>query len=184
LIHKQRPYVIFYGFSASLLKTLTAYLPLWFTSILINLFLAKTDTQSLFLSVLLFACCMLLSEGGQYVLEYRLNIAVKELELGLEKNISEKAMYLSYDKLEDKDTLDLIEKAKAGFMQNGGIQVMMAQFSALLEICCTIVISFGLLPSLSAFAPDVTLISFTSIPIRPSSIRMRSPGFTSSGRFL
>ena len=26
LIHKQRPYVIFYGFSASLLKTLTAYL--------------------------------------------------------------------------------------------------------------------------------------------------------------
>ena len=99
LIHKQRPYVIFYGFSASLLKTLTAYLPLWFTSILINLFLAKTDTQSLFLSVLLFACCMLLSEGGQYVLEYRLNIAVKELELGLEKNISEKAMYLSYDKL-------------------------------------------------------------------------------------
>ncbi|MFR2703142.1 MAG: ABC transporter ATP-binding protein [Longicatena caecimuris] len=145
LIHKQRPYVIFYGFSASLLKTLTAYLPLWFTSILINLFLAKTDTQSLFLSVLLFACCMLLSEGGQYVLEYRLNIAVKELELGLEKNISEKAMYLSYDKLEDKDTLDLIEKAKAGFMQNGGIQVMMAQFSALLEICCTIVISFGLL---------------------------------------
>ena len=105
-----------------MLKTLTAYLPLWFTSILINLFLAKTDTQSLFLSVLLFACCMLLSEGGQYVLEYRLNIAVKELELGLEKNISEKAMYLSYDKLEDKDTLDLIEKAKAGFMQNGGIK--------------------------------------------------------------
>ena len=48
----------------------------------------------------------------------------QELELGLEKNISEKAMYLSYDKLEDKDTLDLIEKAKAGFMQNGGIQVM------------------------------------------------------------
>ena len=145
LIHRQRPYVIFYGFSASLLKTITAYLPLWFTSILINLFLAKTDTQSLFLSVLLFACCMLLSEGGQYVLEYRLNIAVKELELGLEKNISEKAMYLSYDKLEDKDTLDLIEKAKAGFMQNGGIQVMMAQFSALLEICCTMIISFGLL---------------------------------------
>ena len=54
-------------------------------------------------------------------------------------------MYLSYDKLEDKDTLDLIEKAKAGFMQNGGIQVMMAQFSALLEISCTMIISFGLL---------------------------------------
>lgn len=32
LIHRQRPYVIFYGFSASLLKTITAYLPLWFTS--------------------------------------------------------------------------------------------------------------------------------------------------------
>ena len=33
LIHKQRPYVIFYGFSASLLKTLTAYLPLWLSLI-------------------------------------------------------------------------------------------------------------------------------------------------------
>lgn len=155
LIHKQRPYVLFYGFSASLFKTVTAYLPLWFTSILINLFLAKTDTETLFLSVLIFACCMLLSEGSQYFLEYRLNIAVKELEFSLEKKISEKAMYLSYDKLENKDSLDLIEKAKAGFSQNGGIRIMMVQISALLEICCTMVISFGLLLYLlSCHGPD------------------------------
>ena len=45
-------------------------------------------------------------------------------------------------------------------------------------------ISIGILPSASAFVPDTFWIFLTSRPISPSSIRMVSPGFTSSGRSL
>lgn len=145
LIHQQRPYTLLLGLSFSFCKTLVAYIPLWFTSWIINIFTLHGASQQLWKLVFVLAVCILVCEGMQYILQFRLHIAVKELELLLEKNISEKVMYLAYDQLENKDSLDMIERAKDGLSQSGGVIAMMTQFSSLLETIFTIIMSFALL---------------------------------------
>lgn len=145
LIHQQRPYTLSLGLSSSFFKSLVAYIPLWFTSWIINVFTVHGVSQQLWELVFVLAVSILCCEGLQYILEFRLHIAVKELELQLEKNISEKVMYLAYDRLEDKDSLDMIERAKDGLSQSGGVIAMMSQFSSLLETLFTIIMSLALL---------------------------------------
>ena len=144
LLHQQRKGILLLGLGSSAMKTITAFLPLWFTTIFINSFQRHGFFDGLWWLILLLGVFLLGVEGLQYLLEYHLHIAIKELELELEKNISGHAMLLSYELLEDKASLDLIQKAKAGIEQNGGIQQMMIQLSTLLECLFTMALSMGL----------------------------------------